>query len=268
MAHEVGHARSKKHAMKLNGGFSTAFWIGLALGSSTNVTAVQVTDPVPAEAVSLATDALTDGSTASLTQGADPLSRRPDFSGHWVFNAKASDDPQEKLQEAMKAMQQARGGGRGMGGGSGGQGRGGGKGGGHQGRGSSGGMGGHSEMSPGKMPELTATPERLDITHEDPMLLIADENDQRRRIFTDFRGASVSVSSGSQQRVTVAGWEDGILVVETTMDGGTRLTQSYQINAETGQLLISAAARLAERQPVSFRLVYDRVKPQTDTGTQ
>ena len=127
-------------------------------------------------------------------------------------------------------------------------------------------MGGHSEMSPGKMPELTATPERLDITHEDPMLLIADENDQRRRIFTDFRGASVSVSSGLQQRVAVAGWEDDTLVVETTMDGGTRLTQSYQIDAETGQLLISAAARLAERQPVSFRLVYDRMKPQTDTG--
>lgn len=127
-------------------------------------------------------------------------------------------------------------------------------------------MGGHSEMSPGKMPELTATPERLDITHEDPMLLIADENDQYRRIFTDFRGASVSVSSGLQQRVAVAGWEADTLVVETTMDGGTRLTQSYQIDAETGQLLISAAARLAERQPVSFRLVYDRVKPGTDAG--
>jgi hypothetical protein len=267
VAHEVGHASSKKHAMKPNGHFSTAFWIGLALGGSVNVTAAQATDPVPAEAVSLATDPLTDGFTASLIQGTDPQSR-PDFSGHWVFNAKASDDPQEKLKEAMKAMQQTRGGGRGMGGGSGGQGRGGGKKGGHQGRGSSGGMGGHSEMSPGKMPELTTTPERLDITHEDPMLLIAGENDQRRRIFTDFRGASVSVSSGLQQRVAVAGWEDGILVVETTMDGGTRLTQSYQIDAETGQLLISVAAKLAERQPVSFHLVYDRMKPQTDTGSQ
>lgn len=241
--------------MKRNGSFSTAFCIGLALGSSVNSTSAQVTAP------------FTDGSAASLTQGADPQSR-PDFSGQWIFNAKASDDPQEKLQEAMKAMQQARGGGRGMGGGSGGQGRGGGKGGGRQGHGVSGGMGGHSEMSPGKIPELTATPERLDITHEDPMLLIADENDQHRRIFTDFRGASVSVSSGLQQRVAVAGWEADTLVVETSMDGGTRLTQSYQINAQTGQLLISAAARLAERQPVSFRLVYDRMKPQTDTETR
>ena len=98
------------------------------------------------------------------------------------------------------------------------------------------------------------------------MLLIADENDQRRQIFTDFRGASVSVSGGAQQRVTVAGWEDGTLVVETTMDGGTRLTQRYQIDTETGQLLISSAARLAERQPVSIRLVYDRVKPGANAG--
>ena len=251
--------------MKPNGRFSTAFWIGLALGSSANVTAAQVTAPVPAQAVSFATDPLTDGSTASLIQGTDPQSR-PDFSGHWAFNAKASDDPQEKLEEAMKAMQQARGGGRGMGSGSGGHGRGGGKNGDRQGHGASGGMGGRSEMTPGKMPELTATPERLDITHEDPMLLIADENNQRRQIFTDFRGASVSVSSSAQQRVTVAGWEDGTLVVETTMDGGTRLIQRYQIDTETGQLLISAAARLAERQPVSIRLVYDRIKPEMDTG--
>jgi hypothetical protein len=68
--------------------------------------------------------------------------------------------------------------------------------------------------------------------------------------------------------VAVAGWEADTLVVETSMDGGTRLTQRYQIDAQTGQLLISAAARLAERQPVSFRLVYDRMKPQTDTGKQ
>ena len=247
--------------------FSTVFWIGLALGSSASVATAQVTDPVPAQAVTLAADPLPDGPPASLIQRTDPQSR-PDFSGHWVFNAKASDDPQEKLKEAMKAMQQAGGGGRGMGGGSGGHGRGGGKSGGRQGHGASGGVGGRSEISPGKMPELTATPERLDITHEDPMLLIADENDQRRQIFTDFRGASVSVSSGLQQRMVVAGWEDGTLVVETTTDGGTRLTQSYQIDSETGQLLISAAARLAERQPVTFRLVYDRAKPETDAGVR
>ena len=100
------------------------------------------------------------------------------------------------------------------------------------------------------------------------MLLIADENDRRQRLFTDFRGASISISSSVEQRVAVAGWEETVLVVETTMPGGTRLIQRYQIDSETGQLMISAAANLAEKQPVSYRLVYDRLKPETDSGNR
>ena len=155
----------------------------------------------------------------------------------------------------MKAMKQAKSGGRGMGGG-------------RQGRGLSGGMSGRSEMSLGALPELTTAAERLEISHEDPLLLIADENDQRRQIFTDFRGASVSISDSVQQRVAIAGWEGAALVVETTIKGGTRLIQRYQIDAGTGQLMISAAARLSEIQPVSYRLVYDRMKPETDEGSR
>ncbi len=204
----------------------------------------------------------------SLAAPAAEPQPRPDFSGHWVLNAKASDDPQAKVKDAtMQAMQQTqRGGGRGMGGGSGRQGRGGGTGSGQQGRGSAGGIGGRSAMSVGELSELTATPERLDITHEDPLLLIADENDRRQRLFTDFRGASVSISGGAQQQVAVAGWEGDVLVVEKTIRGGTRLVQRYQIDAETGQLTISDVANLAERQPLSFRLVYDRQTLGADAG--
>ena len=247
--------------------FSTVFWIGLALGSSASVATAQVTDPVPAQAVTLAADPLPDGPPASLIQRTDPQSR-PDFSGHWVFNAKASDDPQEKLKEAMKAMQQAGGGGRGMGGGSGGHGRGGGKSGGRQGHGAAGGMGGRSEMPSGKMPELTATPERLDLTHEDPMLLIADENDRHQRLFTDFRGGSVSASGGDQPQAAVAGWEGDVLVVESRMNHGSRLVQQYRIDAETGRLMISSAVGLPNLQEASFRLVYDRLTPGTHAGNR
>lgn len=254
--------------MRLNVRFSTALWIGLAwVGSAGPLLAEPVTDPVRAHADGSATDPATGVSAAPLTPS-EERQARPDFSGHWVFNAKASDDPQEKVKEAMKAMQQAQGGGRGMGGGSGRQGRGGGMGGGRQGHGSPGGMGGRSEMPAGEMSALTATPERLDITHEDPMLLIADGNDQHRKIFTDFRGASVSISDGPQQRVAVAGWEGAMLVAETTMNGGTKLIQRYQIDAETGQLMISSAAQLSGLQEVAFRLVYDRIKPGMDAESR
>lgn len=232
----------------------TALWIALILACGAGSSLASPTNP----------DA--DVAPASPARDAE-MQSRPNFSGRWSLNTKASDDPQEKVKEAMKAMKQAKGGGRGMGGGSGGQGRGGGKGSGQQGRGSSGGTGGRSGM-PGEMAEFTISPESFNITHEDPMLLITYENDRQQRIFTDFRGASVSISNSAPQRVAVAGWEDSTLVVETTMNGGTRLTQRYQIDTETGQLMISAMANLAETQPVSFRLVYDRLEPGMDVMKQ
>lgn len=231
--------------------FSTALWIGLVWVGCASPSLVSAADTTPP------------------TLAAERPSRT-DFSGHWIFNAKASDDPQQKAKEAMKAMQQESGGGRGMGGqgrgsGSGG-GMGGGMGGGHQGRGASGGMGGRGEMPSRELSALMVPSEKLDITHEDPMLLISDENDQRQRLFTDLRGASVSASGGLQQRVSFAGWEGAALVVETTMIGGSRLVQNYQIDATTGQLMIVAAANLPDKQAVSYRLVYDRQKPGVDAG--
>lgn len=254
--------------MSINVRFSAALWIGLAwVGSASPSLAEPVTDPVRDHADGSATNPVT-GVPAALLTSSEKRQARPDFSGHWAFNAKASDDPQEKVKEAMKAMRQAQGGGRGAGGGSGRQGRGGGMRGGGQGHASPGGMGGRSEMSAGEMSGLTATPERLDITHEDPMLLIADENGLHRRFFTDFRGASISISSSVQQRVAVAGWEGTTLIVETTTNGGTKLIQRYQIDAETGQLMISSAAQLSGVQEVAFRLVYDRIKPGMDAESR
>lgn len=188
---------------------------------------------------------------------------RPDFSGDWVLNAKASDDLQAKAKEVMQASRQTRGsvsGGMGRGGG---RGRGGGMGGGRQGRGGAGGMGGGGGPSSSELSALLTPAQDLHITHQDPMLLIADENDQRQHLFTDFRGASVSASGGLQQRVAVAGWEGTLLVVETTMLG-RKLTQRYQIDGGTGQLVVSTVAQLSEAQPVSYRLVYDPRKPEAD----
>lgn len=87
----------------------------------------------------------------------------------------------------------------------------------------------------------------------------------------DFSGHWVfnaKASDGPQQRVAVAGWEGTTLVAETTMNGGTKLIQRYQIDAETGQLMISSAAKLLGLQEVAFRLVYDRIKPGMDAESR
>ncbi len=200
---------------------------------------------------------------ASASQAVAPASAqsRPDFSGLWSIDADASDDPQKKIKQAMQAMKQAGGGERGMRGDSGGQTRAGGKGGGHQGRGSAGGMGGCCGMPSGEIAALLSAPETLEITHDDPALLIVGGNHQRQRLFTDFRGASISAAGDPQQRVTVAGWEGVVLVVETTMNNGMRLIQRYHIDGKTGRLRISSAAHLSEKQSIILHLVYKRVAP-------
>jgi hypothetical protein len=225
-----------------------AIGIGLALAGCTHPQpAPSVTTPVQARTASPGPLPTEEGSHS-----------KPDLSGHWLLNAEASDDPLERAREAMQARRQAKGGGRGMGGG--GMGRGGGMGGGQAGRG-----GTEGGLPSGELAGLLAPAQELHITHVEPRLLIADERDQRQRLYTDFRGASVSANGGLHQRVATAGWEGAGLVVESTMIGN-KLTQDYRIDPGTGQLVIASTARVSAGAPISFRLVYDRRKSEGKTG--
>ena len=248
--------------MNMHARFTTALWVCLALAASASPSlASPDADPAQAHAGGSATGPITDVSASPPTPVVKPQSR-PDFSGHWTLDTETSDDPQERIKQAMK---QARSGGQGMGGGGMG---GGGMGGKRQGRGSQEGMGGRSEMPFDDRAALVATAKTLDITHEDPMLLIVDENDRHQRLFTDFRGISVSASGGGQQQAAVAGWEGDVLVVESRMNHGSRLVQQYRIDAETGRLMISSAVELPNLQEATFHLVYKRLTPGTDTGNR
>lgn len=172
---------------------------------------------------------------------------RPNFSGDWQLNVKASDDPLEKLREAMQASRQPGGVGRGTGGGKG------------HGSGDSmaaSGMGG----SVAEFAAQLNPPQALHITHEDPMLLIGDANERPQRLFTDFRGGSVPVSGGLEQRVSVAGWEGKTLVVETSMLG-KMLIEQYALDSGSGRLLVTTQAQVSTAPPVSYRTIYERVKP-------
>ncbi len=178
---------------------------------------------------------------------------RPVFSGDWQLNAKASDDPRAKLREAMQASRQAAGGGGGMGGGMG-------RGGGGKGRGGMAGIGGTGGMgnSSAEFSGQLATAQKLHISHEDPALLIVDESERPQRLYTDFRGGSVSAGGGLEQRVSVAGWEGDVLVVETTMLG-RKTVQQYAIDKANEQLVVTTQAEVSTLPRVSYRLVYDRV---------
>lgn len=204
--------------------------------------------------------AFAQASTGTEVAHATPLPAghaRPDFSGDWQLNTQASDDPRAKLREAMQAARQATGGERGMGGGMG-------RGGGGKGRGGMGGMGGAGGMggkrgASGEFSGQLAVAQKLHISHEDPALLIVDENERPQRLYTDFRGGSVSAAGGLEQQVSVAGWEGDALVVETAMLG-RKTVQQYAIDRTNAQLVVTTQAEISNMPRVAYRLVYDRVK--------
>lgn len=257
--------------MKATTGYIGVFMTGLALVGMANLSlAAPDTDSVRNPAGSLSTESGNTDMSGPVQAQDSAAQSRPDFTGIWSLNPDVSDNPRERLKEAMQARRQSNGGGHGTGGGYGGRGRGGG-----MGRGMGGGrqgspdrMGGRGMKSSGESLSLIIAAEQIDIRHEEPMLLITDENNQRRRLFTDFRGSSVSASGSMQQRVSVAGWEGTVLVVETMLNSGARLTQNYQFDAGTDQLVIASVANLPEGQAVSYRLVYERMKSGLEDGNQ
>ncbi|SCZ58290.1 hypothetical protein [Thiohalomonas denitrificans] len=117
-----------------------------------------------------------------------------------------------------------------------------------------------NSFSAGDLSALLKALNTLEIAHDDPFLSITDPDGHRRRLFTDFRGASISTSGGLQQQVTVAGWEDDVLVVETTPDSGPRLIQRYRLDAGTTQLVILSEVVIPQlTAPLQVRYVYEPV---------
>lgn len=189
----------------------------------------------------------------------------PDFSGTWLLDKAASDDPQAKIQEAREMMRESNGMRGGMRGGFGRA-----KGGDMGGRRQGGGRGaprGMPAASAGELRILISGVEVLELSHADPMLLISVDGGPQQRLFTDFRGAAVSASGSVPQAVTTAGWEGDALVIETTQDGNPTLLQRYHLNADTGQLEVITNLMLpGTSKNVSIKYFYDRENVQATSA--
>ncbi|MEW8027716.1 MAG: hypothetical protein AB2792_20185 [Candidatus Thiodiazotropha sp.] len=106
--------------------------------------------------------------------------------------------------------------------------------------------------------------DNLIVEHEDPLFLIITGDGRKQRIYTDNRGASVSISGGMDQKVVTAGWEKNVLVVETTSDSGPRVVQHYTLNTDSFQLVVSTIFKPSESsEVVSINRIYDSVPTHT-----
>ena len=180
----------------------------------------------------------------------------PNFSGQWILVKELSDDPQEKLKE-IKSHSGKSGKGKNMGGKQGGKGNGSRQGGGKKNHNSGGKGSGNGQGSfPHELQVLLNSSEVLELKHEEPLLIFITKNGRRQRIYTDFRGTSISAKTDIPQKIVTAGWENEELVIETTLDS-FRLIQRYKLDAESDQLWISSVILISSLpKAVQFNQVY------------
>ncbi len=163
---------------------------------------------------------------------------KADFSGTWVFDPEASDDPEEVLSTAGDHTKKAknkgsrdagerRPGGRPDGKGAGGKGPGGRR------KGEDGSSSRHQNMQ-ALIQELKST--QLVINHQEPAFEIYSRSTGTRVIYTDYRYSSVSAIGGSHQVTATAGWEDDVLVVNFDTGVDKSVVQRFKLLSEPDRL--------------------------------
>lgn len=157
----------------------------------------------------------------------DAMNGQPNFTGTWRLNRELSDNPQEKLKEAI------------------------GKRGGALGRM----MGGRAAQD--RMKNIEGMAEVFKIVHNDPEIQVTGNNNVTRRLFTDGRKVSVTAPNGESVEIT-ARWQGSQLVVETQRANGGKLTQTYSLDQDGGQMVV--LMQIADQRlgrPIELRFVYD-----------
>jgi len=187
---------------------------------------------------------------AQAKQPAADAPRIKNLAGTWKLNRDDSDDLRKKLQ-------QARGGGRGQGGGH----PGGGMGGGWPGGGGYGGrrMGGReSEEERQKMQIFLEPAQELTIAQKEPEIDITDDSERRFTVFTDGRKVEKSKDASKQQ--FDAKWDEYRLVMEGKDPRGNKYERSYEVLAGNQQLRETLFLKLGRNNTeVSIRYIYDLV---------
>ncbi|HET8967226.1 MAG TPA: hypothetical protein VFN20_13460 [Candidatus Acidoferrum sp.] len=193
-----------------------------------------------------------DSSPNAPARAAAPnVPRIKNLAGTWKLNTDDSDDPHKKLQ-------QARGGGRGKGGGRPSIGIGGGGwpgGGGYGGRRAG---GGESDEERQKMLLFLQPAQQLNIAQKEPEIDIGDDSDRKFTAFTDGRKVEKSKDPGTQQ--FDAKWDEYRLVMEGKDPRGNKYERSYEVLEGNQQLRETLLLKVGRNNTeISIRYIYDLV---------
>jgi hypothetical protein len=181
--------------------------------------------------------------SAAQTQSA----AKPNLAGQWKLNKDQSDDPRQKMQEAMAA--------NGQGGGPAADGEGGG---GRHG-------GGQGQGGPGAMMNDQA---QLTILQTDTSVKVSSASGRVLAAYPeDQQAAKPSSNGGNPDDNThaytppVAKWQGSQLVASMQGRRGGSTTRTYELSSDGKQLIVTTKMQNPRfAQPVTFRLVYDPAK--------
>ena len=183
--------------------------------------------------------------------------------GAWTLNRDLSDSPLSRPEDGRDGNARGRrddGAGSGRGGF--GRGRGGGRGGG--GRGGRGGRGGDDQGRGASDPEqmarqrealrdITDAPSHLTIVQTENMVIVTTAEGRTTRVSPDNRKIK-DESTGTERK---SRWEGGKLVSEISGLPRAKFTETYAIDPERGQLIITLQAD-GRQQAMTMKRVYDR----------
>ncbi len=187
---------------------------------------------------------------------------KPNLTGTWVLNKELSQNPQEQLKKSMRQSSRGKSkSNKSM------NGRGSGE---HRGKGNGGRRGDgytrnnkKNNLRHGFLPQsfqaLLKASETIELRHDEPLLTMITKDGQEE-VYTDFRSTSVSSSGDLNQKITIAGWENNVLVVENTLNVG-RFIQHFNLNSTSGKLWVKTLIITSHiAKPVQFNRVYERLK--------
>lgn len=227
----------------------------------------------PRLAAAQAPDGPQAGATPSDEPPAQPkphavsqIGGHPSLAGNWTLNKDQSDDPREKMREAMgggSGDQSGDGGRGGWSGGGGGMGGGGGFGGGGRrggGQGGQGGRGGDMNADFSQLAiEQTATSAKITGSSGRVLALYSSADSSQASTSASNRSSDSDDSGGAEDRSApaVAQWQDNHLVAVTQTRRGST-TRTYELSPDGAQLyVITKIENPRLQQPVTFRFVYD-----------
>ncbi len=187
----------------------------------------------------------TSSGRASSANGSAPQTKsaaNPNLAGQWKLNKDQSDDPRQKMQQAM-----------------GNNGQGGGEGGGERRGGNRGGGQGQGMMNDFSLLSIAQTDTSVKVSSASGRVLAAypEEQPAAKPSSSGENGGD----EGHEYAPPVAKWQGSQLV--TSMQGrrGGSTTRTYELSPDGKQLIVTTKMQNPRMsQPVTFRLVYDPAK--------